>query len=111
MAKIQSDASLASSCATSIQTGANGITSVGKATKDSDSQYSGQTSASLYIDNEASKSGSIAGKLTEFIGLIHSTASEFEAVDQKLSQSISTPKQYTTPSGNSTTFQPKLYFN
>lgn len=33
MAKIQSDASLASSCATSIQTGANGITSVGKATK------------------------------------------------------------------------------
>lgn len=77
----------------------------------SDSQYSGQTSASLYIDNEASKSGSIAGKLTEFIGLIHSTASEFEAVDQKLSQSISTPKQYTTPSGNSTTFQPKPYFN
>ncbi|MFD3085185.1 TIGR04197 family type VII secretion effector, partial [Streptococcus agalactiae] len=42
-----------------------------------------------------SKSVDIAGKLTEFIGLIHSTASEFEAMDSAISQSISVPNQYT----------------
>ncbi|MFI3886556.1 TIGR04197 family type VII secretion effector [Streptococcus parauberis] len=110
MGKIQSDASVASASATSIQSGASGITAVGKATKDSDSQYSGQTSAASYIDSEASKSTSIAGKLTEFIGLIHSTASEFEAVDQKLSKSISTPNQYLTSPATTPPFQPKPYF-
>ena len=50
MAKIQSNASVASTCATAIQSGASGITAVGKVTKDESSQYSGQTSADLYID-------------------------------------------------------------
>lgn len=37
MAKIQSDASVASTCATAIQSGASGITAVGAPTKDSNS--------------------------------------------------------------------------
>lgn len=39
MAKIQSDASVASTCATAIQSGASGITAVGAPTKDSNSDY------------------------------------------------------------------------
>ena len=110
MAKIQSNASVTSTCATAIQSGASGITAVGKVTKDESSQYSGQTSADLYIDSEASKSVDIAGKLTEFIGLIHSTASEFEAMDSAISQSISVPNQYTTNSYTSPSITPKPYF-
>lgn len=50
MAKIQSDASVASTCATAIQSGASGITAVGAPTKDSNSDYSGNSDASTYID-------------------------------------------------------------
>ncbi|MCK1247864.1 TIGR04197 family type VII secretion effector [Streptococcus uberis] len=110
MAKIQSDASVASTCATAIQTGASGITAIGKASKDDSSQYSGQTSADLYIENEASKSGEIADKLIEFIGLIHSTASEFEAMDLAISQSISAPNHYSPTLYTSPSITPKPYF-
>ncbi|HEN9077823.1 TPA: TIGR04197 family type VII secretion effector [Streptococcus agalactiae] len=86
MAKIQSDASVASTCATAIQSGASGITAVGAPTKDSNSDYSGNSDASTYIDGEASSSSSqIAEKINEFIALIHSTVNEFEAIDQKIS--------------------------
>lgn len=47
MAKIQSDASVASTCATAIQSGASGITAVGAPTKDSNSDYSANNSAYL----------------------------------------------------------------
>ncbi|HEN6863955.1 TPA: TIGR04197 family type VII secretion effector [Streptococcus agalactiae] len=85
MAKIQSDASVASTCATAIQSGASGITAVGAPTKDSNSDYSGNSDASTYIDGEASSSSQIAEKINEFIAFIHSTVNEFEAIDQKIS--------------------------
>lgn len=88
MAKIQSDASVASTCATAIQSGASGITAVGAPTKDSNSDYSGNSDASTYIDGEASSSSQIAEKINEFIALIHSTVNEFEAIDQKLAKRL-----------------------
>lgn len=100
MAKIQSDASVASTCATAIQSGASGITAVGAPTKDSNSDYSGNSDASTYIDGEASSSSQIAEKINEFIALIHSTVNEFEAIDQKISQEIAANTKYTMPSND-----------
>lgn len=112
MAKIQSDASVASTCATAIQSGASGITAVGAPTKDSNSDYSGNSDASTYIDGEASSSSQIAEKINEFIALIHSTVNEFEAIDQKISQEIAANTKYTMPSNDNSVisnpdFKPK----
>ncbi|HHU5230649.1 TPA: TIGR04197 family type VII secretion effector [Streptococcus agalactiae] len=112
MAKIQSDASVASTCATAIQSGASGITAVGAPTKNSNSDYSGNSDASTYIDGEASSSSQIAEKINEFIALIHSTVNEFEAIDQKISQEIAANTKYTMPSNDSSVisnpdFKPK----
>ncbi|WNZ94056.1 TIGR04197 family type VII secretion effector [Streptococcus iniae] len=112
MAKIQSDASVASDLATGIQSGASGITAVTAPTKDSSSDYSGNTDAASHIDNELMYSGQIAGKINEFIGLIHSTASEFEAMDQKLNQEIASNTKNTlvateSPIISNPDFQPK----
>ncbi|HGC8160996.1 TPA: TIGR04197 family type VII secretion effector [Streptococcus agalactiae] len=101
MAKIQSDASVASTCATAIQSGASGITAVGAPTKDSNSDYSGNSDASTYIDGEASSSSQIAEKINEF-----------EAIDQKISQEIAANTKYTMPSNDSSVisnpdFKPK----
>ncbi|WP_025196449.1 TIGR04197 family type VII secretion effector, partial [Streptococcus agalactiae] len=81
-------------------------------TKDSNSDYSGNSDASTYIDGEASSSSQIAEKINEFIALIHSTVNEFEAIDQKISQEIAANTKYTMPSNDSSVisnpdFKPK----
>ena len=85
---IQSNAEVASQCATQIASGAIEISSVTRGTKDSSSEYTGNTDASTYIDKEASYSSPIAEQITQLVSLVQSVASEFEAVDAKLSAEI-----------------------
>ena len=85
---IQSNSSAASQAANQISTGASGITNVTSGTKDGDSVYNGNNDASTYIDKESTYSGQIAGQLTQFVSLVHSMASEFEATDARMSNSI-----------------------
>lgn len=89
MAKIQSNASTASTHASSLMTGANALSSVSIATKDTSSEYPGNSTASEKLDQEATIGGQIASRATEFIGLVQSVATEFVAVDAAIASSIS----------------------
>lgn len=75
---IQSNAEVASQCATQIASGAIEISSVTRGTKDSSSEYTGNTDASTYIDKEASYSSQIVEQITQFVSLVQSVASEFD---------------------------------
>lgn len=90
---IQSIGSIARLNANAIQNGASSITAISEATKDISTTLAGNSSAYSAIVKEFSYGGQIATKLGEFIQLVHSTASEFEVMDQGLSHQISSGHQ------------------
>lgn len=85
---IESNTALASSIASGIANGASSISGVSAAKPDGNSSYYGNNDAALHIGREASYSDQVAAKFSEFVGLVQSIASEFEAVDQELGSSM-----------------------
>lgn len=85
---IQSNSNSATTVATGIASSASNIGGVGMASKDSVSSYNGNNDASTHISREVDYGVQVAQKLNEFVSLIHSMSSEFEVVDQVISQSI-----------------------
>ena len=90
---IQSNLSRTSSIATGIANSSANISGVVTGGKDTVSHYNGNTDAATHIDREATYNAQIAEALSQFVQLIHSTASEFEAVDQSLANTTASSLQ------------------
>lgn len=86
---IESNSNIASMYASNIQSGVSSLEGVNPAKKDGVSQYDGNTAASHSIDNTVNYTHQVASKISEFMTLLHSVASEFETTDNCLSSSIS----------------------
>ena len=90
---IQSNLSSASNIATGITNSSASISGVATGAKDTVSNYQGNSDASTHISREGTYNSQVAATLSQFVNLIHSTASEFEAIDQSLSKSITSSLQ------------------
>ncbi|MBP2623504.1 hypothetical protein C4K46_06060 [Streptococcus oricebi] len=88
MSTIQSNSASAQTCATSLVTAAAGINSVAAISEDKTSKYIGNDLVQGLIANEKSIGDNIASQLNQFVGLVHSVDSRFQATDQGLSQEI-----------------------
>lgn len=86
---VQSNSSVASSATADIRSAATGVSGVATPVKDGVSQYTGNQHATYAIDNETSYSQQLSQKIIDFANLITHTASEFEAMDARLSDGIS----------------------
>ncbi|MEX2805593.1 TIGR04197 family type VII secretion effector [Streptococcus sp. H31] len=101
---IQSDSLTAGQYANQITSSGYGLSGVGEASKDSETTLSGNSNAHSAIDLDNATSGQLASVLSSFVGLVHSTASEFEATDALLSQQLgaSIPATTLPPSSSKT---------
>ncbi|MGT2959949.1 TIGR04197 family type VII secretion effector [Streptococcus caballi] len=104
---IQSNLSLASSQATAISSAGANLLGGATASKDTVTTLKGNTNAHSAIDLDASTVQQVASAINSFVGLIHSTASEFESTDQRLAQALLVGSSNTTASQTlPNTFQP-----
>lgn len=87
---IQSNALTASQYASQITSSGSSVASVGTVNKDSETTISGNSNAHSAIDLDTETGTQIASALGTFVSLIHSTASEFESVDNQISQQLGT---------------------
>ena len=88
MSTIQSNSASAQTCATSLVTAAGSIGNVSAISEDKTSKYTGNDLVQGLIANEKSIGANIASQLNQFVGLVHSVDSRFQATDQGLSQEI-----------------------
>ncbi|MGT2718233.1 TIGR04197 family type VII secretion effector [Streptococcus oricebi] len=84
---IQSDASIASKHATAIAKSLAALSS-DLPTKDTSSHLQGNESAKTTIDKQASFSGELSSKLGTFVGLIKGVHSDFQVMDEEISQDV-----------------------
>lgn len=108
---IQSDYLTASQYATQITSSGSSVSEIGTVGKDNETTLSGNDNAHSAIDLDDATGTQIASVLSTFVSLIHSTASEFEAVDNQISQQLGATTSATTlhsssKSSTSPTFTP-----
>ena len=104
---IQSDSLTASQYATQIKSSSINVLGIGTVSKDSETTLRGNHDAHLAIDLDDATGKQIASVLNGFVSLIHSTASEFEAVDNQISQQLSAATLPYVPKSNANpTFTP-----
>ena len=106
--QIQSSSEAASQCATEISNGANGINDASSGNKDNVSNYNGNNDASMCIDKERQYSQQVASQIQQFVSMIHSVASEFEAVDSSLASNFLVNGLFENSVGSS--FLPKTQY-
>lgn len=90
---IQSNSSTASLYATQISSSGSNVSGTTTVSKDIKTTLSGNANAHSEIDLSHAAGPQFASALSTFVSHIHSTASEFEALDNQMSQQLST----TTP--------------